>query len=163
MKVKAILDSGGLVPDETTIEIVRDRLTQSDCKTGYLLDGFPRTVVQAEALSTFETLDAVVNFVLDDGEIVARLSGRRVCKSLRNGVPSDGHAAVRSRGSATSAAENSSSARTTSRPPSKNGCGFYAANTQPLIEWYRNHGLLKDIDASPQPAEVLKELKKVLK
>ena len=81
VKVKAILDSGGLVPDDVTIEIVKDRLAQADCKAGYLLDGFPRTVVQAEALAGFETLDAVANFVLADTEIVARLSGRRADSS----------------------------------------------------------------------------------
>jgi adenylate kinase len=162
LKVKAILDSGGLVPDETTIEIVKDRLAQADCKAGYLLDGFPRTVVQAEALAQFETLDAVVNFVLDDKEIVARLSGRRVCKACGTGF------------------------HLTAMPPKKAGvcdkCGgeliqrkddepasiqerlkVYAASTQPLIDWYQKKGLLKDIDAAPAPAEILKELKKVLK
>ena len=161
VKVKAILDSGGLVPDETTIEIVRDRLAQADCKAGYLLDGFPRTVVQAEALAQFEHLDAVVNFVLPDQEVVARLSGRRVCKLCGTGF------------------------HLTALPPKRPGicdkCGgelvqrkddepasiqerlkVYAANTQHLIDWYRSKGLLKDIDASPQPAEVLKALKKAL-
>jgi len=162
LKVKAILDSGGLVPDETTIEIVKDRLAQPDCKAGYLLDGFPRTVVQAEALAGFEKLDAVVNFVLEDREIVARLSGRRVCKNCGTGF------------------------HLTALPPKKAGtcdqCGgeliqrkddeaasiqerlkVYAASTQPLIDWYQKKGLLKNIDASPAPAEVLKDLKKVLK
>lgn len=161
LKVKAILDSGGLVPDDVTIEIVKDRLAQEDCKAGYLLDGFPRTVVQAEALAGFEKLDAVVNFVLADTEIVNRLSGRRVCKSCGTGF------------------------HLTAMPPQKAGvcdkCGgeliqrkddeaesiqerlrVYAANTQPLIDWYQKKGLLKNIDASPAPAEVLKELKKVL-
>lgn len=162
VKVKAILDSGGLVPDDVTIEIVKDRLAQSDCKAGYLLDGFPRTVVQAEALSGFEDLDAVVNFVLADSEIVSRLSGRRVCKSCGTGF------------------------HLTAMPPKTPGicdrCGseliqrkddeassiqerlkVYAANTEPLISWYRAKGLLKNIDASPAPGEVLKDLKKVLK
>lgn len=161
LKVKAILDSGGLVPDDVTIEIVKDRLAQADCKAGYLLDGFPRTVVQAEALAGFEKLDAVVNFVLADTEIVNRLSGRRVCKACGTGF------------------------HLTAMPPQKAGvcdkCGgelvqrkddeaesiqerlrVYAANTQPLIDWYQKKGLLKNIDASPAPAEVLKELKKVL-
>lgn len=162
LKVKAILDSGGLVPDETTIEIVKDRLQQPDCAAGYLLDGFPRTVVQAEALAGFANLDAVVNFVLPDEEIVARLSGRRVCQTCGSGF------------------------HLTAMPPKKAGvcdkCGgvliqrkddepasiqerlkVYAANTQPLIDWYKAKGLLKDIDASPAPAEILKSLQKVLK
>lgn len=162
LKVKAILDSGGLVPDETTIEIVKDRLAQGDCKSGYLLDGFPRTVVQAEALSRFEKLDAVVNFVLDDGEIVARLSGRRVCKVCGTGyhltaMPSAKPGICDKCGGELIQRKDDESASIQER------LRVYAANTQPLIDWYRTKGLLKNIDASPQPSQVLKELKKVLK
>ena len=161
LKVKTILDSGGLVSDETTIEIVKDRLGQADCQAGFLLDGFPRTVNQAQALAAFENLDAVVNFVLDDAEIIARLSGRRVCKSCGTGF------------------------HLTSLPPQKPGicdkCGgeliqrkddeagsiqerlkVYICSTQPLIDWYASKGLLKNIDASPSPEEILQELKQVL-
>jgi len=162
LKVKTILDSGGLVSDETTIEIVKDRLGQADCQAGFLLDGFPRTVNQAQALAAFENLDAVVNFVLDDAEIIARLSGRRVCKSCGTGF------------------------HLTSLPPQKPGicdkCGgeliqrkddeagsiqerlkVYICSTQPLIDWYASKGLLKNIDASPSPEEILQELKQVLR
>lgn len=162
LKVKAILDSGGLVPDETTIEIVRDRLNQGDCRSGYLLDGFPRTVVQAEALATFEKLDAVVNFVLGDQEIVARLSGRRVCKNcgtgfhLRSLPPKNDGVCDKCGGELIQ--------RKDDEPDSiQERLKVYAQSTQPLIDWYRSKGLLKDIDAGPQPTEVLKALKKVLK
>jgi adenylate kinase len=140
---------------------VKDRLAQADCKAGYLLDGFPRTVAQAEALASFEKLDAVVNFDLADTEIVKRLSGRRVCKACGTGF------------------------HLTAMPPKKAGvcdkCGgeliqrkddepasieerlrVYTANTQPLIDWYAQKGLLKNIDAAPAPEEILKALKKVL-
>ncbi len=162
LKVKAILDSGGLVPDETTIEIVKDRLAQPDCAPGFLLDGFPRTVNQAEALAGFAQLEAVINFKLADAQIIARLSGRRVCKVCGTGF------------------------HLTSLPPKKAGvcdkCGgeliqrkddepasiaerlkVYAENTQPLIDWYKAKGLLKNIDAAPSPEVILKDLKKVLK
>jgi adenylate kinase len=84
LKAKAILDSGELVPDEVTIDIVRVRLTEPDAAAGFLLDGFPRTVPQAQALDVMlaelETpLDAVLELRVDDEEIVHRLSGRRVC------------------------------------------------------------------------------------
>jgi len=162
LKVKAILDSGGLVSDETTIEIVRDRLSQSDCQCGYLLDGFPRTVAQAEALAGFEKLDAVVNFVLDDGEIVARLSGRRVCKSCGTGFhlkampPKTAGICDKCGGELIQRKDDEASSI-------EERLRVYAANTQPLIDWYRTKGLLRDIDASPAPAEVLKDLKKALK
>jgi adenylate kinase len=161
VQVKAILDSGSLVPDDITIAIVKDRLQQPDALGGYLLDGFPRTIVQAQALSGFEQLDAVVNFVLKDSEVVRRLSGRRVCKSCGTGF------------------------HLTSLPPKKEGvcdkCGgtlmqrpddeasaiqerlrVYHAQTAPLVEWYQSRGLLKEIDASPAPETVMKVLKELM-
>jgi len=77
-QVKAILDSGELVPDQLTIELVRDRLAQDDAKSGFILDGFPRTVPQADALAEMAPVDKVINFTLSDEEVVKRLSGRRV-------------------------------------------------------------------------------------
>ena len=69
------------VPDEVTVEMVKERLAEADCAGGYLLDGFPRNLFQAEALSKFSTLDAVVDIAVEDGKLIARLSGRRVCKA----------------------------------------------------------------------------------
>ena len=161
VQVKAILDSGALVPDDMTIAIVRDRLKQPDAVGGYLLDGFPRTIVQAQSLSNFESLDAVVNFVLADSEVIRRLSGRRVCKSCGTGF------------------------HLTSLPPKKEGlcdkCGgplmqrpddeasaiqerlrVYHDQTAPLVEWYHSRGLLREIDASPSPETVMKGLKELL-
>jgi len=84
-KVKAYLDNGQLVPDELTIDLVWDRLSKDDCKNGFLLDGFPRTINQAEALQKgLEErglkLDRVINIDVDKDILVKRLSGRRVCK-----------------------------------------------------------------------------------
>ena len=79
LQIKDILNSGGLVPDEITIQIVRDRLAEPDCADGYILDGFPRSIVQAEALDKFQHIDCAINLDLDKQTIVARLSGRRFC------------------------------------------------------------------------------------
>ena len=79
--VKEILASGNLVPDEVTIKMVENRLSESDAKSGYILDGFPRTIAQADALSQMSLVDHVINFVIDRETILKRLSGRRVCKS----------------------------------------------------------------------------------
>lgn len=76
---KSFIDQGLLVPDEVTIQIVKDRLTQDDCKNGFMLDGFPRTIAQAEALASFTEIDAVINIDVDFGAVIARLSGRRSC------------------------------------------------------------------------------------
>ena len=79
LKAKSFIDAGKLVPDEVIIDIVKERLVMDDCRNGYILDGFPRTVPQAEALDTFATINSVIELDVKDEELVNRLSGRRVC------------------------------------------------------------------------------------
>ncbi|HUW69990.1 MAG TPA: adenylate kinase [bacterium] len=79
LKVKAIIESGGLVPDELTIDLVRERLARDDARRGWLLDGFPRTIAQAEALASFNPEDHVINLEVSDDKVIERLSGRRMC------------------------------------------------------------------------------------
>ena len=79
LKAKSFIDAGKLVPDEVIIDIVKERLAMDDCKGGYILDGFPRTVPQAEALSTFASIESVIELAVDDQVLVNRLSGRRAC------------------------------------------------------------------------------------
>ncbi len=76
---KSYIDKGQLVPDEVTIQIVKERLEKDDCKNGYLLDGFPRTVSQAEALDGFFEIDSVVNIDVPLNKLMRRITGRRVC------------------------------------------------------------------------------------
>ena len=80
-KVKEYLDSGQLVPDETVIEAVRNRIAKPDCEKGFILDGFPRTVEQAKALETAVKIDAVINLLISEEIIIERLSNRRTCKN----------------------------------------------------------------------------------
>ena len=80
-KVKGIMEKGELVPDSLTVELVRERLAKPDAQHGYILDGFPRTVAQADALAEFQKIDAAVNFSISDELVIRRLSGRRVCRS----------------------------------------------------------------------------------
>ena len=80
LKAKAYTDKGELVPDEVVIGIIRERLSESDCENGFILDGFPRTIPQAEALDSMGiTIDAALSIEVADSEIVKRMSGRRVC------------------------------------------------------------------------------------
>lgn len=79
LKVKDILASGGLVPEEIVIAMVKERLKADDCANGYILDGFPRNIAQAEALDTFASIDAVLLITVPDDKIVTRMSGRRTC------------------------------------------------------------------------------------
>lgn len=79
-QVKAIIDEGKLVPDALTVELVKDRLACDDCKNGYILDGFPRTLAQAQALDTFSDVDTVIDVEVPADMVVRRISGRRMCK-----------------------------------------------------------------------------------
>lgn len=83
---QSIIDKGNLVPDDVTIALVKERLSQDDCANGFLLDGFPRTLAQAEALETLSKeinrpIDVVINLDCDQNELIRRISGRRVCKT----------------------------------------------------------------------------------
>lgn len=161
-QVQAILASGDLVPDSVTIAMVEERFKQDDAKKGFILDGFPRTIAQADALSKMKNLDFVVNFVLDRDQIVARLSGRRMCKStgrtyhiLYNPPKVEG-------------LDDETGEPLIQRDDDKpeailNRLAVYEAQTAPLIEYYRERKLLLDIDAAPSPAEVLATLIEALK
>jgi len=160
-KVKAILDSGELVPDELTIDLVRDRLGQSDASAGFILDGFPRTVPQADALGDMSTLDGVVNFALADEEIVKRLSGRRV-------HPGSGRtyhvlfSPPKVEGKDDETGEDLVQREDDKEEAIRNRLVVYRRETEPLIEYYRSRGALKDLDAAPAPNEVYEALKKLL-
>ena len=79
LEAQRYMDNGQLVPDSVVIDMVRERLAMDDCKNGYLLDGFPRTVEQAEALESIASPDAVINIAVPDERLLSRLTGRRVC------------------------------------------------------------------------------------
>jgi adenylate kinase len=150
------------VPDELTVGLVKERLAQSDAAGGYILDGFPRTIPQAEALAAFQALDAVVNFSIKDAVVVKRLSGRRVCKNCgaiyhvenmppkKNGVcdACGGHLYVRDDDKIDSI---------------MNRLEVYKKQTEPLIRFYKDKKLLKDIDSSKTPEATLAQLRKALK
>ena len=90
LEAKSYMDKGELVPDEVVIGIIEERLRDSDCKKGFILDGFPRTVVQADALESTltqmdQSIEHVLNIQVDDAELLKRLSGRRICKECGEG------------------------------------------------------------------------------
>ena len=156
-QVKAILDSGELVPDELTIELVKDRLKQEDAKAGFILDGFPRTIPQAEALEGFATIDKVARFVLGDEEIIKRLSGRRVHK------PSGRTYHIVFNPPKAPGKDDVTGEELIQRPDDreesiKNRLEVYRRQTEPLVNFYQEKGLLVDIDASPEPDTVFANL-----
>ncbi len=161
LKVKAIIDSGKLVDDATTIELVKERLAQADARKGYILDGFPRTIPQAEALARFSTIDRVVNFDIPDLSVVERLSGRRVCR----GCGANYHVLFQK--PAKAGVCDACGGELYTRDDDKEEAiqkrlEVYRAQTAPLIDYYRAAGLLADVDARPLVDEVVTGFKKVM-
>lgn len=160
-KVKAILDSGGLVPDEVTIGLVRERLSEDDAGNGFILDGFPRTIPQAEALAKIADLTAVINFIIADEQVIRRLSGRRVCPKCNrnyhietlkpkqeNICDDDGSELIQRKDD--------------SAESIMHRLDVYKSQTEPLIEYYREKGLLRDLDASTSVDIMMRDVRKIL-
>jgi adenylate kinase len=146
-QVKDIMERGELVPDELTVELVRERLSRADTRGGYILDGFPRTVPQADALADLQAIDGVINFQIPDEVVIRRLSGRRVCRScgaiyhVENMPPRKENVC------------DSCGAELYTRDDDKieairKRLEVYRRQTEPLIAYYRERGLLHDIDSS---------------
>lgn len=160
-KVKAILDSGELVPDDLTIELVKDRLNKSDAAKGFILDGFPRTVPQADALEKICIIDSVVNFVLHDEQVVRRLSGRRVHPSSGRIYHIDFHPPkVAEKDDITG--EDLVQREDDRKESIANRLRVYREQTEPLISYYREKGTLRDLDAAPDPDTVYEDLRSAL-
>lgn len=160
VKVKAIIDSGSLVSDDLTCELVKDRISKDDCKNGFILDGFPRTIPQAEMFVSICPEVEVVNFQAEDELVIKRLSTRRVCRNC------------------------GANYNVLTLPPAKEGvcdkCGgeiyqrdddkqesilhrmeVYREQTEPLIKFYSELGKIHNFDSAIETAELLKEFKKV--
>ena len=158
VKVKAIIDSGSLVSDDITCALVKERLAEADCKNGFILDGFPRTIPQAEALETFAKIDAAVNFDIADNAVVERLGGRVCCKECGqmfhkkfNPPKTEGKCDVC--GGELYTRDDDKEESIVHR------LEVYRQSTAPLIDFYKNKGNLVNIDARPAPEKVLEEFK----
>lgn len=161
LTVKAIIDAGKLVDDETTIALVRERLGQADVAKGYILDGFPRTIPQAEALAGFSSVEKVVNFDIPDSAVLERLGGRRVCRSC-----GANHHVLFLKPKKDGVCDSCGGELYTRDDDREEAIAkrleVYRAQTAPLIDFYRNKGLLVDVDASPAVEQVVENFKKAL-
>ena len=160
VKVKAIIDSGSLVSDELTFELVKDRLAQDDCKNGFILDGFPRTIPQAEAFEKLGIDVKVVNFEVNNDLIIARLSNRRVCKSCKANfnvkfMPPKVEGVCDKCGGELFTREDDKLESITHR------LEVYRKETEPLIGFYRNLNKMTDIDSARDSQEVLVDFRKM--
>ncbi len=161
-KAKEYMDSGLLVPDAIVVGIVRERLTQSDCQNGFLLDGFPRTTEQAEALAASllamgTQLDAVVNIEVAEETLIQRLTGRRVCRSC--GATYHVHFSPAKNPGACDKCGGELYQRDDDREETvRKRLQVYANQTQPLIAWYTERGLLQTVDGAKPVGEVLADI-----
>ena len=160
LKAKAFIEAGQLVPDEVIIDIVRERLAQDDCQNGYILDGFPRTVPQAEALEGIAKIDVVVDLDVADEELIARLSGRRVC--LNCGATYhvsrlNGETKCASCGEELIQRKDDSAETVLAR------LNVYHEQTAPLVDFYQKKGTLKVIDGAQDMDTIFESILAVVK
>jgi len=146
-QAKAYMDSGKLVPDEIIIGIVVERLSEPDCSNGYILDGMPRTVLQAEALETAGIqLDAVISLVVSDETIMKRMSGRRVCEACGSSYHMDAMPPKR-QGICDLCGANLVRRQDDEPETVKARLAVYHQETEPLIQYYSECRLLKNVTA----------------
>ena len=167
LEAKKYMDKGELVPDSVVVGIVRDRLKESDGKKGYILDGFPRTVPQAEALDAAlaemkTPIDKVLSIEVPDSELVKRLGGRRTCRSCQAGYhvmfkPSKKEGVCDSCGGELYQRDDDK------EEAIKNRLKVYMASTAPLIGYYKNKGMLATIDGVGDMKVILDRMVKALK
>ena len=158
LKAKSFIDAGKLVPDEGVIAIVEERLKEADCQKGYILDGFPRTVPQAEALDNIAHIDAVVELAVEDQQLVDRLSGRRVC--LKCGATN--HVSQLNGRTQCDCGEPLVQ-RDDDKPETVlSRLKVYHDQTAPLVDFYEKKGLLHRIDGAKDRDAIYADILNVL-
>ena len=157
---KSYMDQGKLVPDDVIIEIMKARLNEPDCSKGYILDGFPRTLKQAEKLESIAQIDVVINIEVSTESLLERLTGRRSCPKCGavyhikfNPPPEDGKCKC---GGELYQRDDDREETVRKRLET------YRTQTEPLIEYYSSKNLLKSVDGNKTPTEVFQEIKQIL-
>ena len=165
-KAKSYMDQGLLVPDELTVDLVIDRLAQDDCKNGYILDGFPRTIPQAEALDEAleklgEKMDYAIDVDVPDENIVSRMSGRRAC----TGCGATYHIVYNpsKKGEYCEVCGEKLILRDDDKPETvQKRLNVYHDQTQPLIDYYTKQSILRTVDGTQDMNDVFAEIAKIL-
>lgn len=158
LKVKSIVETGQLVPDEITNEIIKERLEKPDTKNGFFLDGYPRTTEQANAMDSFAKPDLALNFSSDRKIIIERLSGRRVCTKCgaiyhaTNNPPRKADTCDNCQGRLIRRKDDNEAVII-------NRLDVYERQTKPLIGFYRKKGLLSEVNSGYQ----MNEMEKIIK
>ena len=166
IKAKAYIDKGLLVPDDVTVDLVMDRISQEDCKNGYVLDGFPRTIPQAEALDKAltdlgEKMDYAIDVDVPDENIVRRMSGRRACVGCGatyhlEYAPTKAEGICDVCGKELILRDDDKPETVTKR------LNVYHEQTQPLIDYYTKAGILKTVDGTVDIDDVFQAIVEIL-
>lgn len=156
---KSFIDKGQLVPDEVTCKIVENRINEPDCQKGFMLDGFPRTIPQAEALDQITNVDLVINIDVAFDEVMERLCGRRVCKDCGESY----HISTLNGATNCSRCGGELYQRKDDNPETvKSRLEVYSAQTAPLIEYYTKKGLLFTVVSKTTPEDTFAKVSKKL-
>ena len=165
-KAKTYMDKGELVPDELVVDLIMDRFKEADCANGYVLDGFPRTIPQAEALdkalsANGESVDYAINVEVPDENIINRMSGRRACVGCGATYHLE-YAPTRQEGIC-DVCGGELILRDDDKPETVlKRLGVYHEQTQPLIEYYTNQGILKTVDGTVDMEDVFAAIVSIL-
>ncbi|MFP3988513.1 adenylate kinase [Streptomyces sp. E11-3] len=167
-RAKAIMDAGELVPDEVTIDMARDRMEQPDAVDGFLLDGFPRNVPQAEALDEIlkvegHQLDAVLDLEVPEEEVVKRIAGRRICRKDSSHVFHVTYSPPKTEGVCDVCGGELYQRGDDSEETVRKRLDVYHVQTEPIIDYYRAQGLVVTISALGEVTEVTQRAKDALK
>ena len=163
---KSFIEQGALVPDEVVIGIIKDRLSEKDCENGFILDGFPRTIPQAEALTKAladkgEKIDFAINVEVPDESIVNRMSGRRACLTCGATYHIKYNAPAKENVCDTCGAELV--LRDDDKPETVlKRLSVYHEQTQPLIDYYKNEGVLREVDGTQDMNKVFDDILAIL-
>ena len=156
---KSYIDKGQLVPDEVTCKIVESRIAREDCKAGYMLDGFPRTIVQAEALDKITKIDLVINIEVDFSLVMDRLCGRRVCKECGENT----HVTWLNGETKCPRCGGELYQRKDDNPETvQSRLEVYSAQTAPLIQYYTEKGILFNVVSDSTPEAVYEKISEKL-
>lgn len=166
VKAKSYMDQGLLVPDELVVDLVADRIQQDDAKAGYVLDGFPRTIPQAESLDAAlakmgQKIDYAVDVEVPDENIVNRMSGRRAC--VKCGATYHLQYAKPKAEGVCDVCDEQLILRDDDKPETvQKRLGVYHQQTQPLIDYYENQNVLKEVDGTKDMEEVFADIVSIL-
>lgn len=166
VKAKEYMDKGILVPDEVVVDIIQERLKGADCQNGYVLDGFPRTVAQAQALDKVladmnSAIDHVIFIEVDNGELIKRLTGRRICRQCGRGYhaifdpPVNKHLCDKCQGELYQRDDDN-------EDTVRNRLDVYDSQTFPLIQYYKEKDLIRSINGQGGIQQIFDRIKAVL-